>query len=300
VVAKAIENAQTKVEGHNFDIRKHLIKYDDVINQQREVIYTERRRILSNPDLSDVIWGMVETYIHDLVQTFTTGNDPEEWDLSALMSEVRVILPLPATLTSSKWEGLSAKDIEDQVLNLAEEKYNGMEVEFSEEGMRRIEKSIMLGATDMLWVRHLTALDSLRQGIGLRAYGHQDPLVSYQREGFEMYNQLRSAIQEQVVRRIFHVQAVREAPKPRNIQTIHRTPPEAKEAKAETPGATPQPQEPIRVEKTLGRNELCHCGSGKKYKACHMKLDLLSGNGAPIVVKKGPNMNKSAKAKVKK
>ena len=143
----------------------------------------------------------------------------------------------------------------------------------------------MLQIMDMLWVRHLTALDELRQGIGLRAYGQQDPLVAFQKDAFEMYGQLRAAVQEEVVRRIYHhpptSTVLKEAPRPRNVQAIH---PDAvaagqSQAQASTPGATKQAPEPVRVQKTLGRNDLCHCGSGKKYKHCHMKSDLLSGNG---------------------
>lgn len=277
LVGRAIENAQSKVEGHNFDIRKHLIKYDDVINQQREVIYAERRRILISHDLSEVIWGMVEEHLIGLVETFTVSPEPEEWDLRALQSEIRVIVPLPPTFTSREWEGLSAEQIKEHILDIAEAKYNELEDELGEETMRKVEKSVMLRATDMLWVRHLTALDALRQGIGLRAYGQQDPLVAYKKEGYEMYGQLRDAIQQEIVRLIFHVQvAKREVPRPINVKAIHRQPPEA--GQAETAGSTPQP---VRARKTPGRNDLCWCGSNKKYKHCHMKTDALTGNGAP-------------------
>ncbi|MDM8531290.1 SEC-C metal-binding domain-containing protein [Anaerolineales bacterium HSG25] len=281
VVSKAIENAQTKVEGHNFDIRKHLIKYDDVINQQREVIYAERRRILNNPDISDIVWVMLEDHLKMLVLTFTASEEPEEWDLVALMSELRIIIPLEATMTSKRWNNMEPEQIEADILDIAEKKYDLLEEELGEENMRKVEKSLMLQATDMLWVRHLTALDSLRQGIGLRAYGQQDPLVAYKKEGFTMYNQLRETIKQRVVRRMFHVRiARREAPKPKNVQAIHREAPEARQATEQTPGATKQAQQPIRVEKSLNRNDPCHCGSGKKYKSCHMKTDKLTGNGA--------------------
>ncbi len=279
LVSKAIENAQTKVEGHNFDIRKHLIKYDDVINQQREVIYAERRRILKNPDLADVIWRMVETHIKTVVQLFTVGDDPSEWDLVALRNDIRNVMPLPPTLTSQHWINLTREELEEQLLNMAEDRYDEAEHEFGTEGMRRLEKALLLQSTDRLWVNHLTALDALRQGIGLRAFGQQDPLVSFQREAFEMYDQLRFAIQEDMVHQIFHVHAVREAPRPRNIQAIH---PSAVAAGAETAGATPTTPEPMRrAQKKIGRNDFCWCGSGKKYKSCHMKVDALSGGGIP-------------------
>jgi preprotein translocase subunit SecA len=288
IVSKSIENAQTKVEGHNFDIRKHLLKYDDVINQQREVTYAERRRIIASSNLKETLQGMIETTIGGLVQQFTSGEDPDEWDLPALHNAVRMIVPLPATLTSSAWANQNPEDIEEQLLALAEQRYNEMEQILGAERLRQWERALMLQMLDMLWVRHLTALDDLRQGIGLRAYGQQDPLVAFQKDAFQMYDQLRAAFQEEVVRRIYHhppvTAVIREAPQPRNVQAVH---PDAmaagRQAEAGTPGATKQAPTPVRVQKVLGRNDLCHCGSGKKYKHCHMKSDMLSGNGGPAV-----------------
>ncbi len=293
MVGRAIENAQSKVEGYNFDIRKHLLKYDDVINQQREVIYRERRRILESNDLSETIWSMIETYLSELVNTFTLSDDPEEWDLQALLSEIRIVIPLEPTFTTREWEELSADELKENILDLAERKYDALEQEYGDEMMRRIEKSLMLRTTDTLWVRHLTALDSLRQGIGLRAYGQQDPLVAFKKEGYSMYNQLRQAIQDGIVKQIYHVRVVKpEAPKPKNVQAIHRDLPEKQ---AETVGTNKQQSnEPIRVRKTPGRNEPCWCGSGKKYKQCHMKQDSLTG-GAPQT--NGRSQNKREKVR---
>ncbi|MEW5959459.1 MAG: SEC-C metal-binding domain-containing protein [Chloroflexota bacterium] len=302
IVSKSIENAQTKVEGHNFDIRKHLLKYDDVINQQREVMYAERRRILSNANLRDSIQKMVNGHLSGLVQDFVTGDDPDQWDLAALHSAVRTVLPLPPTLTSHAWANMTPDQTEDQILDLAERAYAEMEQKLGVEFLRWWEKAVMLQTLDTLWVRHLTALDALRDGIGLRAYGQQDPLVAYQKEAFEMYGQLRDAIQEEVVRKIYHpeVTGVRPAEqlkaeadeveaaarmrwgglRARNLQAVHPSAMAAGQAEATTPGATRQAPEPIRVQKTPGRNDPCWCGSGKKYKHCHMKADLVGGNGS--------------------
>src|SRR6185503_12622496 len=170
IVSKSIENAQTKVEGHNFDIRKHLLKYDDVINQQREVTYTERRRILTSSNLKESLQNMVAEALSGLVQNFTSGEDPDEWDLTALHSAVRIIVPMPATLTSHAWANLSPEEIEDQILDMAEQRYEEMEQALGTENLRQWERALMLQVLDTLWVRHLTALDELRQGIGLRAY----------------------------------------------------------------------------------------------------------------------------------
>ncbi len=279
IVSKSIENSQTKVEGHNFDIRKHVLKYDDVINQQREVMYAERRRILGSTSMKESIQNLVAERLSGLVTAFTASNYPEEWDLPALHSEARTIMPLPPTLTSSSWEDLSPDEIETQLLELAEQNYEAMEQEVGTEQLRDLEKRLMLRVVDTLWVRHLTALDALKEGIGLRAIGQQDPLVAYKKEGFEMFGQLREAIKSDVVRNIYHAPVVkRDAPRPKNIQAIH---PSASTAsrQAETPGATKQAPVPIRVNKTPGRNDMCWCGSGKKYKHCHMKSDLMGGNG---------------------
>jgi len=297
IVSKSIENSQTKVEGHNFDIRKHLLKYDDVINQQREVMYAERRRILGNLSLKGSIQDLIAETLSNLVHNFTASEYPEEWDLVALHSAVRTIMPLPPTLTSSAWANLAPEQIEEEILELAEQIYEEMEQAIGSEQLRQAEKQLMLQVLDTHWVRHLTALDSLRQGIGLRAVGQQDPLVAYQKDAFEMYGQLRESIKEEVVRKIYHPTIIKEAPRPRNVQAVH---PSAMAAgQAETPGATPQAPMPVRVQKTLGRNDPCHCGSGKKYKHCHMKSDMLSGNGGGPQKAAG-NKAQSNKSKGKK
>jgi preprotein translocase subunit SecA len=293
IVSKSIENAQTKVEGHNFDIRKHLLKYDDVINQQREVTYAERRRILGSPDLKESIQRLIENHLVNLVETFAGSQDPDEWDLAALQSAVRTIMPLPPTMTSSTWANITAAEIEEQILELARQNYEEMERVIGSENLRRAEKALMREVLDTLWVRHLTALDALRQGINLRAIGQQDPLVAFKKEAYEMYGQFQAAIQEEVVRRIYHPTIIREAPRPQNLQAQHPDAEWASRMQAQaTPGATPTAPEPVRVQKTPGRNDPCHCGSGKKYKQCHMKLDLAGGkNGgqpqaAPAKAKK--------------
>jgi preprotein translocase subunit SecA len=308
IVSKSIENAQTKVEGHNFDIRKHLLKYDDVINQQREVTYTERRRILNKDNLKENVQRMIETHLSNLVHNFTASEDPDQWDLTALQSAVRTIMPVPATLTSNSWVDVMPQEIEEQLLELAHKNYEEMEEALGSDVMRQAEKQLMLQTLDRLWVRHLTALDSVREGIGLRAYGQQDPLVAFQKEAYEMYGQFQAVIQEDIVRRIYHPTIIREAPRPKHLQARHPDAEAASQrqaaAQAETPGASAQAPEPIRVQKTPGRNDPCHCGSGKKYKQCHMKLDMDGGgNGAQKsgayekAVKQQGKQKKKAKAR---
>jgi preprotein translocase subunit SecA len=270
LVSKSIENSQTKVEGHNFDIRKHLLEYDDVINQQREVIYAQRSRILTKPNLRESILDMVVDQLRALVQTYTSSEFDEEWDLAGLYQAVRAILPLDPAVTSQSWQSLDPAEIEQTLTDLAEKLYDEKEARMGEEALRQMERHLMLRVVDSLWVHHLTALDSLRQGIGLRAIAQQDPLVAYKREAHEMYGQLLGAIQDEIVRMIFHLEVVQAPRQPRQMQAVH--------AQAGA-GQQAGPPRPVRVEKKPGRNDSCWCGSGKKYKHCHMRKD--GAGGAP-------------------
>ena len=277
LVSKSIESAQTKVEGHNFDIRKHVLEYDDVVNQQREVIYAQRNRILTSPSLKENIQTMVDDQLAEIVQTYTIAEYEEDWDLAGLHSAVRAILPLPITMTSRSWEGKSQEELIEMFQTLAAEFYEQKEEAVGSELLRRIEQWLMLDAVDRLWVRHLTALDSLRQGIGLRAFGQQDPLVAYKREAHEMYGMLVQEIQRDVVSKIYHIEVAPQQPtrQPRKLQAKHDS------MQSQTISSTSDKKaEPIRSQKTPGRNDPCWCGSGKKYKKCHMASDM-AGETSP-------------------
>ncbi|MFQ5811775.1 MAG: preprotein translocase subunit SecA [Anaerolineae bacterium] len=261
LVTKSIANAQVRVEGHNFDIRKHLLEYDDVVNKQREIIYEQRHQVLSEENLKPIISDMIREELASLVALHTAG-DPEDWDLEALQTSLRTIMPLPPTFTSSRWEKLAPEEIEEQLLELAERLYEEKERQQGSEDMRRLERLVMLRAVDNLWIRHLTGLDNLREGIGLRAYGQQDPLVAFKREAHEMYAELLAAIQRAIVGDIYRVSLVRE-PQPRPMREM-RANVEAERA--------PQPVRTAGAR--VGRNDPCPCGSGKKYKHCCMRKDL--------------------------
>jgi len=269
LVSKSIESAQTRVEGYNFDIRKHLLEYDDVVNQQREVIYAQRRRILSSPNLRETILTMVTDELRRLVAVATASEDPDEWDFVTLHNAVRAIMPLPATMTAARWRSMSPDEIEDELVALAEHLYEQKEQSLGSEMMRRLERWVMLRVVDNLWVRHLTSLDVLREGIGLRAFGQQDPLVAFKREAHEMYNQLLGAIQHDIVHAIYHAQVVT-APRPRQMRAVHPS------SSGDGDGA----RKPVRREKRPGRNDPCWCGSGKKYKHCHMRQDMAAAQPA--------------------
>ncbi len=263
LITRAIENAQIKVEGYNFDIRKHLLEYDDVINTQRNVIYEQRRKILSAETLAPQILRMVGEELHDLVQAYTLSNDPDEWDLSGLVSAVRAIMPLPATFTSARLEGLDREEMEERLVELAHQLYEEKERRLGSELMRKLERWVMLRVVDMLWIRHLTDLDELRTGIGLRAFGQRDPLVEFKRESHEAFQRLTANIQHDIVHSIYHAEIVREPARPTREMRAHRGGLSARESR-----------QPARRETKVGRNDPCPCGSGKKYKHCHMGQDL--------------------------
>ncbi len=257
LVNKSIENAQTKVESHNFDIRKHVVDYDDVMNKQREVIYGERTKVLGAEDLRSIIMGMVEQHISMLVEAHLAGDHSEEWDLAGLLNAMKPVLPLPANLTVDELSRLSKEEVREGLLDLAEQVYDQKEQELGADLMRRAERWVLLSVIDNLWVQHLTSIDDLREGIGLRAYGQRDPLVEYKAEAYNMFQSLQEAIQEDVVQRIFHVRIVAEEPKPVQNVTTNREDGDGRK--------------PVSVGKKIGRNDPCPCGSGKKYKKCHGK-----------------------------
>ena len=245
IVNKAMSNAQVQTEGHNFNIRKHLVEYDDVINKHREVIYAERRKILSGADLKANILSMVQDQIQSLVTRHLSNADDEleeeQSNLSALLEDVSAILPLPPQFRSDGLSELNARQVAEKLSGYAVQLYDQREKEIGADKMRIVERLVMLQVIDRLWMEHLTAMDDLRQGIGLRAIGQEQPLVVYKREGGNSFHSLLENIQHDVVRSIYHVGIHREAPPKR---------------------------EAVPVGKKAGRNDPCPCGSGKKYKHC--------------------------------
>jgi len=269
LITKTIGNAQTRVEGHNFDIRKHLLEYDDVVNKQREIIYQQRHQVLSEDNLRPAIMDMIHEELAGLVALHTAGY-AEDWDLEALLSSLRTIMPLPPLFPprlggdeggAARWKKLTPQEIEEQILDLAERLYEEKERQLGSEDMRQLERLVMLRSVDNLWIRHLTGLDNLREGIGLRAYGQQDPLQAFKKEAYEMYEELLAAIQHAIVGDIYRVSLVRE-PQPRPMREV-RTNVEAQRA--------PQPARAAGAR--VGRNDPCPCGSGKKYKHCCMRKE---------------------------
>jgi len=258
LLSKTIEQAQMRVEGYNFDIRKHVLEFDDVVNKQRTVIYDQRRRILTTSNLKPIIFEIITQKIKDMVATHCAGGDRDEWDLAGLLSAARMLMPLPVTLKTDKWRDLSAEEIQAQLIEFAEAAYTEKEKQLGADAMRQIERLTMLRAIDSLWVRHLTDLDALREGIGLRAYGQQDPLVAYRKEAFEMYEGLLANVRDAVARDIFRVRIVPAAPSPPRLLHTNLS-----------MGSVGRKPIKTAASSSIGRNDPCPCGSGKKYKHCH-------------------------------
>jgi preprotein translocase subunit SecA len=263
LVSKAIEQAQTKVEAHNFDIRKHVVQYDDVMNTHRELIYRERRKILEGADLKANIQEMIAQELSELVDRHYAEGQP---DHKVLMTELREIFPSLPAVSPDELAEMDPDELEERLLAHAEAIYEEKERELGPQGMRLLERLVMLTTIDQLWVHHLTALDEMRQGVGLRGYGGQDPLVVFKREAHDMWQQLLDHIRALVVRRILReTLAPAAAPAPARPRNLRESGPE-KEPAQQTRGQ----RQPVgaAVGAKVGRNDPCPCGSGRKYKKC--------------------------------
>ena len=339
---KTIEASQRRVEGYNFDIRKHVLEYDDVVNKQREVIYAQRREVLNQLDLRDQVLRMVQEETSRLVALHMPGPDKKAWDALGLYNELRLFLPLTSSAGFIGWAEMAPDEIETKLYELAESAYDGLNQRLagqlfdqvqkegaslegladSADPLRRLvykrildrldsnldpdlegaalrnlppqvkgevetvfadvfrlhrDRRLMLQAVDRLWVRHLTDLEALREGIGLRAYGQQNPLVSYRKEAYEMYEGLLASVQQMIARSIYLV--------PRLVapQRRHQMP---QKTRSEQPARAATNELP-------GRNDPCWCGSGLKYKNCHMRLDReRRGAGTPSPPRTSPGKKK--------
>ena len=262
MVSKAIESAQTKVEGYNFDLRKHRVEYDDVMNKHREVIYAERRKVLSNDDLRPVIWKMVEQEIESIVDSHAVGDLPEEWDLEGLLIALNNLFPIPEDFTAEKLATMNRQEVLEAAKEAADRIYEEREQTFGPALMRQLERLVMLQIIDRLWVEHLTAMEELQTGIGLRAYGQKDPLVEYKSEAYNLFQGLLEAIQHDIVHAIYRVR-VQKVPAATAVSRRITTNREN--------GGDGHQAAPLTRQRKVGRNDPCPCGSGKKYKKCHGK-----------------------------
>ncbi|MFN8532788.1 MAG: preprotein translocase subunit SecA [Dehalococcoidia bacterium] len=281
LVSKSIETAQTKVEGYNFDIRKHVVQYDDVMNKQREIIYGERNKILSGADLKANIQEMIHRSLESLVGQYLGGVIDEETDFEPLLNQLRMIFPVPDEITPEMLSQMSADEAIDTILEAADQAYETKEAEVGEQNMRLLERLVLLRAIDTDWTQHLTQMEGIREGIGLRAYGQSDPLVAYKKEAFSMYDTLRASIERDTVGMIYHVGFMQEPPPPPAVRNVHenRTPDAepngrpngtaARAAASARSGARTATPVAAGAGRKVGRNDPCPCGSGRKYKKCH-------------------------------
>lgn len=260
MVSRAIEAAQKRVEGNNFDVRRVVLQYDDVMNQQRSVIYKQRREVLEATDLREIVIKMIYSHADRLIQNFCPESEvPEEWNLEGLIEQANASFLEEGALTVKDLKGMEAEEITEKVRQVINSLYEQREAYIGSEHMREFEKVVLLRSVDSKWLDHIDAMDHLRQGIHLRAYAQTDPLREYQFEGFEMFNDMIARIEEEVATYI-----MKAAVSVNNLERQEIAKGQAVNPKDETPKTVVR-----REEDKIGRNDPCPCGSGKKYKNCH-------------------------------
>jgi len=267
MINKAVENAQKKVEAHNFDIRKHLLEYDDVMNKQRSVVYELRREALSGESLRETVFDMAGEIAEELAARFAPEKvHPEEWDLPGLSDAVYTQFGFRLEFPEAEVTALTRERIESSIAEGYAAFYRSKEEEYGEDAMRYLERMFLLSTIDAFWKDHLLSMDHLKEGIGLRGYGQKDPLKEYQREGFEMFADLVFRIKSESLKRLFHVRVQREEEPARLAARAPAAPRRVNLSRGEISKAGAKTQQ--RTSRKIGRNEPCPCGSGKKYKKC--------------------------------
>jgi len=261
-VSKAIENAQQKVEAQNFEIRKQLLEFDDVFNEQRNIIYKQRREAIEG-NLRETVLAMIEDTVNNLISNFCSKDThPEDWDIEGLKKQIEQVFRTKLNFNELELDGLTLERLIKFITESLQKVYAQKEQSFGPENMRFLERYIVLQVVDSLWRDHLVAMDHLREGIGLRGYGQRDPLQEYKKEGFMMFSELIERIKEATVTNLFRVEIKTE-------EELAALRPEEPEAMHLSHGEGETKRQPVRrKKKKIGRNEPCPCGSGKKYKHC--------------------------------
>lgn len=280
MLSNSIENAQKRVEGRNFSIRKYVLQYDNVMNKQRELIYRERRRVLEGEDLRDHIFSMLDEVVSEYVEMATVGTKyAEEWDLEGLQRNINKICLNAPTMDFGQGkdlEDMSPEDLKEEILERFQDIYRQKEEEIGIERMRELERMILIRVVDTKWMDHIDAMDQLKQGIGLRAIGHDNPAIAYQKEGFDMFELMIKSIKDDTLRYCFGVTVQTDTTRKQVMEEGQSRKDEFSDEELNTPVAGEQAkpdqtktvQTPVRKGPKIGRNELCPCGSGKKYKNC--------------------------------
>ena len=268
LITRSIANAQKKVEGRNFDMRKHVLQYDDVMNQQREVIYAERRKVLKGENLREHILTMIGGIIEAEMNQYANEKlYPEEWSLDELIKDAESIYAPTGRLKLDELEEMSRDEVQEFLNQMAEESYAQREQLFGEANMRELEKIIMLRVVDNRWMEHLDRMDMLREGIGLLAYGQRNPLIEYKIKGHEMFGQMIDSIQNDIASLIFRVNIITQEQQ----EAMEREAQQRMAAARQTHGDQSDDavkKQPVKTGEKVGRNDPCPCGSGKKYKNC--------------------------------
>jgi preprotein translocase subunit SecA len=261
ILTKSIEGAQKKVEGRNFGIRKHVLQYDDVMNRQREIIYSERGKVLHGDNIKEDVENMLEKLIEESIANHTSNSEyGEEWDLEGLTDHLHQIYLPKDAYHCDNVESLTREQLKSDLLKIGRDIYAQKEEEFTPERFREVERYVLLKVVDSKWIDHIDAMDQLKQGIGLRAVGQEDPVRAYQNEGFDMFGEMIDSIQEDTVRYLFGA----------TLQTNTERRQQAVITGSSSASSEAAPKKPeTRKEPKVGRNDPCPCGSGKKYKKCH-------------------------------
>ncbi|MGM7683372.1 preprotein translocase subunit SecA [Cytobacillus sp. Hm23] len=263
MVSRAVESAQKRVEGNNFDARKQLLQYDDVLRQQREIIYKQRSDVLSSENLRDIVEGMIKSTIERSVGLHTPKEElPEEWNLKGIIDYTNATMLAEGDVTLDQIKGQEPEEISELIYAKVKKRYDEKEQQLEPEQMREFEKVIVLRAVDSKWMDHIDAMDHLRQGIHLRAYGQIDPLREYQMEGFSMFENMVASVEEDVAKYVMKAQ-IRN-----NLQRQEVAKGQAVNPKQD---GEKQKRKPVKKAVSIGRNDPCYCGSGKKFKQCHGK-----------------------------
>jgi preprotein translocase subunit SecA len=307
IISNRIETAQKSVEAQNFDARKHLLEYDDVMNKQRETIYAIRRSALEGKDQRDYVLGIAEDVAREIVQTYCPREQhPSQWNTAQFLAEVHTQFGIDAKVAGADPTTLNHDQLEDALVEAIRNRYAEREKQFSSELLRWLERRIILDVVDTQWKDHLLSLDHLKEGIGLRGYGQKDPLVEFKKEAFILFEDMMARIDNETIRYLFHVQVQQQAEpptprQPRSVQASHPAPSAAaavasaaaraeeapqrlpdfaralerkqdrqtKDLQYQTGAAQAEAPKPVRAGAKVGRNDPCPCGSGKKYKKCH-------------------------------
>jgi preprotein translocase subunit SecA len=268
LISRAIENAQKKVEAHNFDIRKHLLEYDDVMNKHREIIYSLRKKTLEEQGIGDVIHTMMDDMVDSLMQRHTDPKaPPDEWDIQGLRDSLVRIFGYrpkidPEELGEEKFNALRVDALSEQIKEEVWKAHEGREMAYGQAEMRTLERYVMLQIIDKQWVDHLQDMESMKEGIGLRGYGQLDPLTEYKKEGFSLFDELMTRLREETLMTLSRIQLLKQRPA-EDLPKARRKPMQYRHG-----DSVEKPQTVRREGKKIGRNDPCPCGSGKKYKKC--------------------------------